>query len=107
MKDFKEIVAEDKPLLEGEMVQGLTPIELKEAEIVYVKLLEHLENGGTLDNMDEGLFGSIVGGIAGAVAGPAIGKAICHALGITQGILYDTLTSRLVTTALGAAIGGR
>jgi hypothetical protein len=51
-------------------------------------------------------LGALVGGSIGALAGPAIGRAICKALGIDQsGTLGKLLTSRLVTTAIGIAMG--
>ena len=57
------------------------------------------------EEVDEGLFGSLVGGVAGASIGPMIGRAICKALGITTGILYDLLNSRAFTSAVAAYIG--
>ena len=57
------------------------------------------------EEVDEGLFGSVVGGLAGATIGPAIGRAICKALGITSGMLYDLFNSRLFTAAVAAYIG--
>jgi len=54
--------------------------------------------------LDEGILGSILGGLTGFVVGPAIGKIIANTLGIQKGVLYDMLTSRLVGTALGAAV---
>lgn len=104
MKDFAEVIEESRPLLEGEMVSHLSKEELQEATDVYIKLMEHLQNGGTVEELDEGTLSSIVGGVAGFLAGPALGKAIAKALGIEKGIMYDMLTSRLVTAALGASI---
>lgn len=63
------------------------------------------EYGGDIRNLDEGFFGKLIGGAAGFLAGPMIGRIIAKALGIEKGILYDMFTSRLVSTALGAAIG--
>lgn len=57
------------------------------------------------EELDEGLFGSIVGGLTGATIGPAIGNAICKALGITGGLLYNLFTSRAFTAAVAAYIG--
>ena len=57
------------------------------------------------EEVDEGLFGSLVGGLTGATIGPAIGKAICNALGISSGMLYNLFTSRMFTTAVAAYIG--
>lgn len=59
----------------------------------------------TGEEVDEGLFGSIVGGLTGATIGPAIGRAICKALGLTSGPLYNLFNSRLFTTAVAAYIG--
>ena len=58
-----------------------------------------------VENIDEGLLGTVVGGLTGLTIGPAIGRAICKALGISSGMLYDLLTSRLFTTAVAAYIG--
>ena len=60
---------------------------------------------GKLENMDEGFLGKLLGGVGGFLIGPAIGKIVAHALGVERGVLYDMFTSRLVSTALGAAIG--
>lgn len=56
------------------------------------------------EQIDEGFLSSILGGAAGFFIGPSIGKYVANALGVEKGILYDLLTSRLVTTALGAAV---
>jgi len=66
------------------------------------QIAERIKNG---EEVDEGLFGSIVGGLTGLTIGPAIGRAICKALGITSGMLYDLFNSRLFTTAVAAYIG--
>lgn len=77
--------------------------ESEENSKKYNIILDKLNNGGYID---EGILGGIAGGAAGALAGPAIGKAICKALGIDQnGHFGKLLTSRLVTTAIGAALG--
>ena len=68
------------------------------AEVIAEKIM----NG---EEVDEGLFGSLVGGLTGATIGPAIGMAICKALGITSGMLYNLFTSRVFTTAVAAYIG--
>lgn len=65
-------------------------------------IAEKIKNG---EEVDEGLFGSLVGGLTGATIGPAIGMAICKALGITSGMLYNLFTSRVFTTAVAAYIG--
>ena len=58
-----------------------------------------------VEDLDEGFFGKFVGGVTGLIVGPAIGKIVARTLGVEKGILYDMLTSRLVSTALGASIG--
>ena len=63
------------------------------------------ECDGKIENMDEGFLGKLIGGVGGFLVGPAIGKIIAHALGVEKGVLYDMFTSRLVSTALGIAIG--
>jgi hypothetical protein len=90
-------------IFEAEEVQGLTPEQVKEGERVYEIILEKLQKG---EPIEEGLFGGLVGAGVGALAGPAIGRAICRALGIDEnGTLGKLLTSRLVTTAIGYALG--
>jgi hypothetical protein len=81
----------------------VTPDQLFEAEKLYTEIVEKLENG---EEIDEGFFGGLIGGAVGALAGPAIGRAICKVLGIdTKGALGKLFTSRLVTTAMGIALG--
>ena len=70
----------------------------------YVALFES-EHGNDLTKLDEAFFGKILGGVAGFLVGPMIGKIIANALGVEKGVLYDMFTSRLVSTALGSAIG--
>jgi uncharacterized protein YcfJ len=99
--DFK--YAQSSKIFEAEEVMGSTPEQLQEAEKAYALLVEKLEKG---EDIDEGLLGALAGGVVGALAGPAVGRAICNVLGIDQdGTLGRLLTSRLVTTALGYAIG--
>lgn len=99
--DFK--YAQSSKIFEAEEVMGSTPEQLQEAEKAYEQLVEKLQNG---EDIDEGLLGALAGGAVGALAGPAIGRAICNVLGIDQnGTLGRLLTSRLVSTALGYAIG--
>lgn len=107
IKDFKELLEENQSLFEQELIQDLSEEEIQKLEATYIALVEHIENGGDLEEIDEGIIGGLLGGAAGALVGPALGKAICKALGIEKGILYDTLTSRLVTAALGASIFGK
>jgi hypothetical protein len=95
--------AESSKIFESEDVMSLTPEQLNEAEQFYYKLVEKLEKK---EELDEGLLGAIIGGAAGALVGPAIGKAICRILSIDEnGHLGKLLTSRLVTTAMGLALG--
>ena len=70
----------------------------------YVKMFED-EHGTDISSLDEAFFGKILGGVAGFLVGPTIGRIIANALGIDKGVLYDMFTSRLVSTALGSAIG--
>lgn len=80
-----------------------TPDQIYEAEKLYNKIIEKLKNG---EELEEGFFGGLLGGTIGALAGPAIGRAICKVLGIDEkGHLGKLLTSRLVTTAMGIALG--
>lgn len=95
--------AETSKIFEAEHIKGLSPDEISEGEKLYHDLVEKLENG---EEIDEGLLGSIIGGATGLLIGPAIGKAICKVLGIDEkGHFGKLLTSRLVTTALGIALG--
>ena len=96
-------LAKTSMIFESEQIKGLTTEQIREGEKAYAFILEKLEKG---EPIDEGVFGAIVGGAAGLLIGPAIGKAICRALGIDQeGSLGKLLTSRLVTTAIGIALG--
>jgi len=99
--DFK--YAATSKIFEAEEIKGSSPDQIQQAEDLYEELIKRLENG---EEIDEGLLGGLAGGAVGALAGPAIGKAICKVLGIDpKGNLGRLLTSRLVTTALGYAIG--
>lgn len=90
-------------IFESEQIKGLNPDQINEAEEAYHKIVEALEKG---EDIDEGLLGGLLGGTLGAIAGPAIGKAICKVLGIDEkGHFGKLLTSRLVTTAMGFALG--
>jgi hypothetical protein len=80
-----------------------TPAEIHEAEQLYYDAVDRLEKG---EELDEGFFGGLIGGTLGALAGPAIGRALCKVLGIDEkGHFGKLLTSRLVTTAMGIALG--
>jgi len=70
---------------------------------VILKLQEAKENNIPLE---EGLLGAIAGGLIGASIGPAVMKAICKILGVDErGQFGSLLTSRMMTTALGATMG--
>jgi len=99
--DFKYALS--SKIFEAEEVQASSPEQLQAAEEAYHKIIESLQKG---EEIDEGLLGALAGGAVGALAGPTIGRAICKVLGIDQeGTLGRLLTSRLVSTALGYAIG--
>lgn len=102
MKSFREFRGEMQ-IFERHEVEHLNEAELKEAERVYTEVSNLLQSHG-IENVDEGILGSIIGGIAGFIVGPAVGKVIANALGIERGIMFDMLTSRLVGTALGASL---
>ena len=94
---------ETSKIFEAKEIQNLNPEEIQEAEKFYYTLIEKLKKG---EEIDEGFLGALAGGAVGALIGPAIGKAICRVLGIEEkGHLGKLLTSRLVTTALGIALG--
>lgn len=115
VKDFWEKLKKDFPtyndlrtppiskIFESAQIQGMSQEEVQRAEEAYNILVEKLQKG---EQIDEGMLGSIVGGGLGLLTGPAIGKAICSVLGIKEeGPLGKLLTSRLVTTAMGIALG--
>jgi hypothetical protein len=90
-------------IFESAEVRGMSATQINEAEKAYEEILTKIQNN---EEIEEGFLGGLIGGAAGALAGPAIGKAICKALGIDQrGTLGKMLTSRLVTTAIGVALG--
>jgi len=102
---YADLKLKSSRIFESEETKGLTPEQISEGEKAYKLLLEKLEKG---EELDEGLFGSIIGGGLGLLAGPIIGKAICKALSIDErGVLGSLLLSKLVCTAIGASIGGR
>ena len=90
-------------IFEADEIKDLSENQILEAEAAYDIIVEKLKNG---EQIEEGFLGALVGGVAGAVAGPAVGRAICAVLGIKEdGALGKLLTSRLVTTAMGIALG--
>ena len=112
MEDFKEFIqnrrANEVPLFceyvaerrSAVQLDYLTEDENMEVER-WVSICEQEYNG---DPMDEGFLGKLIGGAAGFIIGPSIGRIVAKALGVEKGVLYDTLTSRLVSTAIGVAI---
>lgn len=112
MEDFKEFIqnrrANEVPLFceyvaerrSAVQLDYLTEDENMEVER-WVSICEQEHNG---DPMDEGFLSKLVGGAAGFIIGPSIGRIVAKALGVEKGVLYDTLTSRLVSTAIGVAI---
>ena len=90
-------------IFESEEIKDMEPDQIQESEKAYYQILYKIKIG---EEIDEGFLGALVGGAAGALAGPAIGRAICKALGIDEnGTLGKLITSRLVTTAIGIALG--
>jgi len=80
-----------------------------EQRIAIINLLmsnNEEEINESLSKLDEGILGSILGGIGGLAFGKSIGKLLADTLGIKEkSPLYNVLTSRLVATAIGAALG--
>lgn len=94
--------ASSSKIFEATEVMGMSESEIKEAERLHDEVTRMIEEG----NVDEGILGGLIGATAGALVGPAIGRAVCKALGIEEnGALGKLLTSRLVTAAMGAALG--
>ena len=103
MKSFEEIkvdvTLQDCIKLNESDFQYLNESQREEVQDILNKF------GDTkIQDLDEGILGSILGGLTGFVVGPAIGKVIANALGIERGIIYDLLCSRLVGAALGSSI---
>jgi uncharacterized protein YcfJ len=72
-------------------------------DTIIQKLQEAKENNIPLD---EGILGALTGGLLGATMGPSVMRAICKILGVDErGQFGSLLTSRMMTTALGAAMG--
>ena len=100
---YSELKSRKGKIFEAEETKGFTPEQINEAEEAYNSILNKLKKG---EDLDEGFLSGLIGGGVGALAGPAIGRAICKALGIDEkGTLGKMLTSRLVTTAIGIALG--
>lgn len=86
MKNLSEQIIEQRELL----------IESKSDEIAKA-----IKEG---QEIDEGIFATLLGGLAGVTAGATLMKALCKALGIEKGMLYDFLTSKVLCGVAGAAI---
>lgn len=104
VRKFSEILNNDA----DESVEDIK-IELTETQkqiIIDLLINPELVNESRLELLDEGIFGSILGGIGGLALGKSIGKLLANTLGIKEkSPLYNVLTSRLVGTAIGAALG--
>lgn len=104
MKTFKETINTNpeysfKHLNENEFIE----FSLNE-RMQIDNVIDQLQ-GQDLENIDEGLLGTLFGGLSGFLVGPTIGKLIARVLGIEKGLLYNLLTSKVVNTALGAELG--
>lgn len=103
--DILDDMEEEEDQEEEEDVIELTD----EQKTVIINLLmsnNEEEINESLSKLDEGIFGSILGGIGGLAFGKSIGKLLADTLGIRENSpLYNVLTSRLVSTAIGAALG--
>jgi len=96
----KDVANEISELLSDHLVEC---IEFTEEQINAIE--EWFE--GETNELNEGVIGSVLGGLGGLAFGKSIGKIIARVLGIKENSpLYNVLTSRLVGTAIGAAIGG-
>lgn len=72
-------------------------------DTIIQKLQEAKENNLPIE---EGILGALTGGLIGAALGPRVMKALCKILGVDErGTFGNLLTSRMITTALGAAMG--
>lgn len=107
MKSFEDTIKESiesKTLNEFIVLNESDFSYLNESEKAEVQDMLRKFGDKRVDELDEGILGSILGGLTGFIVGPAIGKVIANALGIEKGIIYDMLTSRLVSAALGSAL---
>ena len=109
VRKFSEIIDEMEEEEEEKKNTTDVEIELTEAQaqlIVDIMMNPETVNETRLEILDEGIFGSILGGIGGLAFGKSIGKLLANTLGIKENSpLYNVLTSRLVGTAIGAALG--
>ena len=76
-------------------------------ELAYDDIIQKLTEAKEANlPSEEGLLGALTGGIIGMAIGPKVMKAICKILGVDErGQFGSLLTSRMMTTALGAAMG--
>ena len=76
-------------------------------ELSYDKIIQKLQEAKEQElPLDEGILGALTGGLLGATIGPSVMKAICKILGVDErGQFGSLLTSRMMTTALGATLG--
>jgi len=97
----RDLATEIAEILSDNLVEAY---EFTEEEI---NAIEELLFNGESNELNEGVLGSVLGGLGGLAFGKSIGKIIARVLGIKENSpLYNVLTSRLVGTAIGAAIGG-
>jgi len=107
VRKFSDILAdmeEDEEDEEEDVEMELT----KEQASAIIDIFMNPENvnESQIELLNEGIFGSILGGIGGLAFGKSIGKLLANTLGIKDNSpLYNVLTSRLVGTAIGAALG--
>ena len=103
MKSFEEIKIDqtfgDYIRLNESDFEYLNESEKQEVQDLLVKFGDK-----KINELDEGILGSIIGGLSGFIVGPTIGRVVANALGIERGIIYDLLCSRLVGAALGSAL---
>lgn len=76
-------------------------------ELAYDNIIQKLTEAKEANlPIEEGFLGALTGGIIGMAIGPKVMKAICKILGVDErGQFGSLLTSRMMTTALGAAMG--
>lgn len=89
-----------------EEIAGQTQQNINE-ELTYDNIIQKLNEAKEANiPVEEGLFGALTGGLIGMTLGPKVMKAICKILGVDErGQFGSLLTSRMMTTALGAAMG--
>ncbi len=89
-----------------EEIAGQTQQNINE-ELTYDNIIQKLNEAKEANiPVEEGLLGALTGGLIGMTLGPKVMKAICKILGVDErGQFGSLLTSRMMTTALGAAMG--